>query len=132
MENRQISELMETSMQKIKEMIGANAIVGDPITTGDGTTLVPVSKVSFGFAGGGTEFGKKEPKPSPGSFGGGTGAGVHITPICFIVTKKDSVDILYISPPARTPLDSIIEKVPGVIDRFTEMFDKNKADEEAE
>ena len=129
MENRQISELMETSMQKIKEMIGANAIVGDPITTADGTTLVPVSKVSFGFAGGGTEFGKKAPKPSPGSFGGGTGAGVHITPICFIVTKKDSVDILYISPPARTSLDSIIDKVPGVIDRFTEMFDKNKSED---
>ena len=129
MENRQISELMETTMQKIREMIGANAIVGDPITTGDGMSLIPVSKVSFGFAGGGSEFAGKSPKPTAGGFGGGTGAGVHITPICFIVTKGDKVELLYITPPATTTVDRIIEKVPEVIDKLADFMDKEQPDD---
>jgi len=125
-EKHQISELMETTMQKIREMIGANAIVGDPISTGDGVTLIPVSKVQFGFAGGGTEFSKTSGKTDPGNFGGGTGAGVSIMPICFIVAKGDKIELLYINPPATTTVDRIIDMVPEVIDKISDFMEKGE------
>ena len=106
MDKRPISELMETTMQKIREMIDANTVVGEPITTGDGITLVPVSKVNVGFAGGGSDFSKKqEPKDA---FGGGFGAGVNIIPVAFIVAKGDNIRLLHIEPPAESTLDRLI------------------------
>jgi len=126
-EESKISDLMDTTMQKIRDMIGANAIVGDPIKTDDGVTLIPVSKVSFGFAGGGSEFGKNPP-PSARNFGGGTGAGAHITPICFIVAKGQSVEVVYINPPSAVTgtVDRIIDKVPEVIDKITDLLEKDE------
>ena len=127
MDNRPINDLMETTMQKVKEMIDANMIVGEPISTADGITLIPVSKLSFGFAGGGSDFAKK-PEPA-GAFGGGIGAGVNVTPIAFIIVKGDSVRLLHISPPAATTLDRVIETVPEVIDKISDFIDKKKQDE---
>jgi len=124
MENRQISELLETTMQKMREMIDANTIVGEPITTSDGITLIPVSKVSLGFTGGGTDFAKKNEQKH--GFGGGVGAGVNITPVAFLVAKGNDVDILYVTPTAMTSVDRIIETVPDVIDKITDFFEKNK------
>ena len=127
MENRPINDLMETTMQRVKEMIDANMIVGDPIVTADGVALIPVSKLSFGFAGGGSDFAKK-PEPA-GAFGGGIGAGVNVTPIAFIIVKGESVRLLHISPPAATTLDRVIETVPEVIDKISDFVDKKKKDE---
>ena len=127
MDKKPINDLMETTMQKVKEMIDANMIVGEPISTADGITLIPVSKLSFGFAGGGSDFAKK-PEPV-GAFGGGIGAGVNVTPIAFIIVKGDSVRLLHISPPAATTLDRVIETVPEVIDKISDFIDKKKTDE---
>ena len=124
MENRPISELMETTMQKMREMIDANTIVGEPITTSDGITLIPVSKVSFGFAGGGSDFSKKTEHKS--GFGGGTGAGVNITPVAFVIAKDGDVDMMYITPPVMSTVDRIIDTVPEVIDKITDFIDKDK------
>ena len=124
MEKQPISELMETTMQKIREMIDANTIVGEPITTPDGITLIPVSKVIFGFAGGGSDFSKK-PEHKNG-FGGGTGAGVNIIPVAFLVVKGEKVDMIYITPPATSTVDRIIETVPELIDKFSEFMNKDK------
>ena len=124
MEKRPISELMEATMQKVREMIDANTIVGDPITTADGVVLIPVSKLSFGFAGGGTDSAnKQEPRDA---FGGGIGAGVNITPIAFVIVKGDNIKLLHISPPAATTLDRLIETVPDVFDKVSDMMDKRK------
>lgn len=123
MEKRQISELMETTMQKVREMVDANTIIGQPITTGDGVTLIPVSKVTFGFAGGGTDFAKK---PGSDAFGGGAGAGVNIIPVAFIVVKNDNVRLLHVSPPGNSTVDRIIDTVPDVIDKVTDFINKNK------
>jgi len=123
MENRQISELMETTMQKIKEMIDANMIVGDPITTPDGITLIPVSKVSFGFGGGGSDFSQKNTKCG---FGGGSGAGVNIVPVAFMIVKGGETKLMYVTPSPMTTVDRIIETVPGVIDKVTEFLSKDK------
>lgn len=108
-------------MQKIREMIDANTIVGTPITTADGTTLIPVSKLSFGFAGGGGEVSTKHDKPG---FGGGTGAGVHVTPIAFVVQSGSKVDMLYIDPPATSTVEKIIDAVPEVLDKITDFIEK--------
>ena len=128
MDKRPISELMETTMQKAREMIDANTIVGEPITTADGITLIPVSKLTFGFAGGGSDYKKKSDPPD--AFGGGIGAGVNIIPVAFIVVKDDNVKLLHIAPPATSSLDRIIETVPEVIDKVSEMFKKDKQDDE--
>jgi len=126
MDKRPISDLMETTMQKVREMIDANTIVGEPISTADGITLIPVSKLCFGFVGGGSDFTKKkEPQPQD-AFGGGIGAGVNVVPIAFIVIKGDSVKLLHISPPAASTLDRIIETVPEVVDKMTDLIKKNK------
>ena len=129
MDKRPISELMETTMQKAREMIDANTIVGEPITTPDGITLIPVSKLTFGFAGGGSDYKKKQDPPD--AFGGGIGAGVNIIPVAFLVVKDENVKLLHISPPATSSLDRIIETVPEVIDKVTDLFKKDKQDEEA-
>ena len=124
MEKRPISDLMETTMQKVREMVDANTIVGEAISTPDGVTLIPVSKLSFGFAGGGSDFGKKQ--EASDAFGGGIGAGVNIVPVAFIVVKGDSVRLLHVSPPAASTLDRVIETVPEVIDKVTDLLNKEK------
>ena len=126
MDKRPISELMETTMQKIKEMIDANTIIGEAITTSDGVTLIPVSKLSFGFAGGGTDLARKQ--ETADAFGGGIGAGVSIVPVAFIVVKADSIKLLHVSPPAETTLDRLIETVPEVFDKVTDFVNKRKED----
>ena len=125
MEKRPISELMETTMQKIREMIDANTVVGEPITTSDGITLIPVSKVTLGFAGGGSDSSKKQDMKD--AFGGGIGAGVNVIPIAFIVVKGDSIKMLHVAPPTTSStLDKIIETVPDVFDKVTDLMNKNK------
>jgi len=127
MDNHPISDLMETTMQKIREMIDANTIVGEPITTADGITLVPVSKVSFGFVGGGSDCTQKSDQKF--GFGGGAGAGVNITPVAFIIVKGEDVEMMYITPPAMSSIDRIIDTVPEVIDKITDFIGKDKETE---
>jgi sporulation protein YtfJ len=124
MENRPVSDLMGTTMEKLKEMIDANAIVGEPISTADGITLIPVSKVSYGFVGGGSDFLKKPDSKS--GFGGGSGAGVNITPVAFIVIKNGNASMIYITPPELSTVDRIIDTVPEVMDKITDFLGKEK------
>jgi len=112
-------------MQKVKEMIDANTVVGEPITTVDGITLIPISKVSLGFAGGGSDSSKKQELRD--AFGGGIGAGVNIIPIAFIVVKGDNIKMLHVAPPTTSStIDKIIETVPDVFDKVTDLMNKNK------
>jgi len=108
----------------MREMIDANTIVGDPITTADGITLIPVSKVSFGFVGGGSDFSQKQ--ATKNGFGGGTGAGVNITPVAFMVVNGADVKLIYVTPPVMSTVDRIIETVPEVIDKVTDFIGKDK------
>jgi len=124
MDKRPISDLMETTMQKVREMIDANTIVGVPISTADGITLIPVSKLTFGFAGGGTDFERKH--EAPNGFGGGIGAGVKIEPVAFIVVKDESVKLLHVAPPAASTVDRIIETIPEMFDKVTDFIGKEK------
>lgn len=126
MDKHPIGDLMETTMQKIREMVDVNTIVGSPIITADGITLIPISKVSFGFASGGSDFQTKHQQQGQNNaFGGGSGAGVNIVPVAFLVVKGASIKLLNIAPPASTTVDRIIEMVPEVIDKVSELMNKD-------
>ena len=129
--NHPINDLMATTMQKIRDMVEVNTIVGQPISTPEGVTLIPISKLSFGFASGGSDFIPKNHKAGDSNtFGGGSGAGVNITPVAFLIIKGDSVRVLSVDPPAAATVDRIVETVPEVIDKVTDFLDKKKAEKE--
>ena len=124
--NHPLPDMMSGTMGKIREMVGANAIVGDPIILGDSVTIIPISKVSFGFAGGGSDFVPKSGSASDAPFGGGTGAGVNITPIAFLVYKDDNIRLLPIAAPASNTVDRILDQAPELLDRIGGIFDQRK------
>lgn len=121
-----MAEFLQTSMAKIKEMVDVNTIVGDPVTTPDGVTLVPVSRVSFGFGGGGGDLVKQR-----SGFAGGSGAAVRIEPIGFLVIRNGIVNMLNIQPPAANTFDRIVDLIPQLMDKAEQLRDK-KADDAAE
>ena len=118
-----LTSLMETSMGKIREMVDSNSIIGEPITTPDGVTLIPVSRLSFGFGCGGGDYGKQGPK-----FGGASTAGVKVEPVAFLVAKEGVTRVLPVAIPAVTTVDRVIEMVPEVMDRVENFIDKKKAE----
>ena len=118
-----INGLMDTTMKKIKEMIDVNTIIGDPITTPDGTTIIPVSKVSYGFASGGSDLPTK--KDNKDCFGGGSGAGVTINPVAFLYVSKGNGKLIPIEK-YDGAVDRIVGMVPEVLDKVSDMFKKNK------
>lgn len=122
-----MSEFLQASMSKIKELVDVNTVVGEPITTPDGVTLIPVSRVSLGFGHGGSDLVKQR-----SGFAGGNGAGVRIEPIGFLIVKEGSVRMLNILPPASTTIDRAIDMVPLVIDRVEQFLDKRADKKEAE
>jgi len=129
MDKHPIADLMEVTMRNIRSMIDVNTVVGQPITTPDGITLIPVSKLTFGFGSGGGDYvSKNQGSSSPNPFTGGSGAGATITPVAFLVIKDSNVKLVSIAPPANTTLDRVIELVPEVLDKVQEMIGKDKQD----
>lgn len=114
-----MAEFLQTSMSKIKEMVDVNTIVGDPVTTPDGVTLVPVSRVTFGFGGGGGDLVKQR-----SGFTGGSAAAVKIEPIGFLVIRNGVVNMLNIQPPASNTFDRIVDLIPQLMDKAEQMRDK--------
>ena len=129
MDNHPIENLMKSTMESIKDMIDVNTIVGDPIKSPDGTTIIPISKVCFGFASGGSEFTSiKAPDTSDKyPFGGGSGAGVTVKPVAFLVVKNDSIRLLSVDQ--QNTYDKIVDTVPQIFDIIKGMF-KDKCDKE--
>lgn len=116
MSENQLNGFLGVTMDKIKEMVDVNTAIGDPIPTQDGTTVIPISRVSYGFASGGTDLPSKA-QPNKGLFAGGSGAGITITPIAFLAVKNGSVRILQIEP-YFSPVDRALEKIPDVMDKL--------------
>ena len=116
--NHPLNEMMTSSMAKIKDMIDVNTVIGKPITTPDGVTLIPITKVSVGYGGGGSDFVTKNyPANRDNAFGGGAGAGVTITPMAFVVIRGESVRMLPVAEPASSAVGRIVELVPDILDR---------------
>lgn len=125
--NHPIHDLMETTMAKIREMVDTNTVVGQPIVTDDGVTLIPVSKLSFGFASGGSDFSNKS-QQAPKNFGGGAGAGVSVVPVAFLVVKDGNVKLISVAPPAADTAGRVVEMVPEIFDKVTSYIDKKSGD----
>lgn len=124
----QLSDLMASSMDKIREMVDSNTIIGQPIVTADGVTLIPVTRLSFGFGCGGGDYGKQA---GASHFGGGSTAGVRVEPVAFLVVKDGTTRVMPVALPAMTTADRVIEMVPQVMDRVENYIDRKKANGEA-
>ena len=121
MNEHPIEGLMDVTLEKIKSMVDSNTIIGNPINMPDGTLILPVSKVSFGFATGGSDFPSKTSKQL---FGGG-GAGVSISPIAFLVVRGNSVRMLQLADTSNS-VDRAIGMMPEMVDKVADLFGKNK------
>ena len=122
MNEHPIEGLMDVTLEKIKSMVDSNTIIGNPINMPDGTLILPVSKVSFGFATGGSDFPSKTSKQL---FGGGGGAGVSISPITFLVVRGNSVRMLQLADTSNS-VDRAIGMMPEMVDKVADLFGKNK------
>ena len=129
MSENQVNNLLGTTMEKIKQMVDVNTVIGDPVTTPDGTTVIPVSRVSYGFASGGTDLPSKA-QPASGLFAGGSGAGITISPIAFLTIREGKVRVLQIEP-YLSSVDRALEKVPEVVDKVSSLFSKGSEKEGA-
>ncbi len=123
-----IKGLMETAMQSIKEMVDVNTIVGQAVNAPDGTVIIPISKVSFGFGAGGSEFGDrtKDAVETSANFGGGSGGGAVIEPVAFMVVGNGQIRLMPIDK-TPSPVEEIMDKVPTLIDKAMEFFKKKEA-----
>ena len=129
MEKHPINDLMAVTMEKMREMVDSNTIVGEPIQTPDGVTLIPISRVNMGFGGGGGEFAAKN-AGQDGTLGAGIGAGVRIDPVAFLIVKDGVVRMMPVAVPAVGAVERVVEMVPEVIDRVSGFFKKEKPEEE--
>ena len=119
-----INDLLTTTMEKLRSAVDSNSIVGEPIHA-EGVTLIPVSRLSFGFATGGSDFAtKKVPAPN---FGGGSGAGVKLEPTAFLIVKGDNVRLLPVAPGPESAAERLIDMVPEVIDKVSGFVEKQQA-----
>ena len=120
-----IGSLMDTTMEKIKEMIDVNTIIGEPITSPDGTLIIPVSKVSYGFAAGGSDLPTK--KENKDCFGGGSGAGVTIQPVAFLTVYQGDVRLVSVDREEGTA-DKLVNMIPDVLKKVKGVFKKDKSE----
>ena len=124
-DKHEVENLMRSTMENLRDMIDVNTVIGEPVETKDGNCIIPISKVSFGFASGGSEFGEITTTPTDERypFGGGAGAGVTVKPVAFLVVKDDSVRLLPVD--YDTTVDRIVDSVPQIFD-FIKSLTKNK------
>lgn len=120
--SQKLPNMLENTIAKIREMVDANSVVGEPITAGD-VTIIPISKISIGYGGGGSDFTKKNTNQQETPFGGGVGAGVKVTPIAFLIIKEGSVRMLPVAAPANTTADRLVEMIPDTLDKITGFID---------
>ena len=120
-----IGSLMDTTMEKIKEMIDVNTFIGEPITSPDGTLIIPVSKVSYGFAAGGSDLPTK--KENKDCFGGGSGAGVTIQPVAFLTVYQGDVRLVSVDRDEGTA-DKLVNMIPDVLKKVKGVFKKDKSE----
>lgn len=126
-----INEVIGVTMNRVKELVDANTVVGEPIVTGEGVTIIPVSRVSVGFGSGGTDFASKNANASK-NFGGGTAAGVNVDPIAFLIVRKDTVRLLPCMNGPYGPVEKLVDMVPEIVDRFSSFAGKGKDDKAGE
>ena len=128
--SQNVPNMLQSTIERIREMVDVNSVIGEPITTPDGVTIIPVSKVSVGFGGGGSDYVSKNLNKQENPFGGGAGGGVKVTPVAFLIVKDGNVRMLPVATPANTTADRLVEQVPDVLDKIAAFIDSrtNKAE----
>ena len=119
MSDHPIKGLMDVTLEKIKSLVDVNTIIGDPVRVESGITLIPISKVTFGFASGGSDFPTKVPDKG---FGGGSGAGVSIQPVAFMIVGLNQIKMVPVNQ--TSPIDKLVDYVPDLIDKISQALDK--------
>jgi len=121
---------MKTAMESIKDMVDVNTIVGDPVETPDGTVIIPISRVAFGFAAGGGDFEPEEANEAQGnSFGGGSGAGVSVKPVGFLVCSPTN-GVRFLPVQGNLVYDRMLDLIPQVLNKIQSMLEKNKQEDD--
>lgn len=127
------SEIIKTALESIKTVLDANTVIGDPISTPAGTTIIPVSKITIGYASGGIDYMKKETplhngQPVFNNFGGGGGTGISVVPVAFIsIDAEGEAKILSMDAPVIAAPEDTVSKIISVIDRSPELIEKIKS-----
>ena len=114
--SQNLPNMLQDTISKIREMVDVNNVIGEPIVVGD-ITIIPVSKVSVGFGGGGSDYVKNVGTNEP--FGGGVGGGVKVNPICFLIVKDGNVRMMPVATPANTTADRVVEMIPDTLDKIS-------------
>lgn len=126
--SKKVSEVLESALTKVREMADANTVVGKPIAIGS-TTIIPVSTIKLGMASGGADMASKTAGLND-SFGGGLGCGMSVTPVALIIMQGETVRVQPIDQPAHTAAERIIEQIPQLVDKLTELLTPKKELEE--
>lgn len=121
--SQNLPNMLDSTIAKIRELVNANTVIGEAITTNDGITIIPVSKVSVGLGGGGSDFVSKNVNHQENPFGGGVAAGVNVTPVAFLVIKDGNVRMIPVAVPANTTVDRLVEMVPDTLDKIVSFVD---------
>lgn len=129
--SKTLPNMLENTIARIRELVDANSVVGQPITTPDGVTIIPVSKISVGVGGGGSDYVSKNGNQQENPFGGGAGGGVKVTPVAFLIVKDGNVRMMPVAAPANTTVDRLVEQIPDTLDRISAFIDERFPKKEA-
>jgi len=121
--SQNLPNMLDNTIAKIREMVNSNTVIGEPIVVGEDVTIIPVSNISIGLGGGGSDFVSKHPNQHENPFGGGVGAGVKVTPVAFLIVKDGNVRMLPVAVPANTTTDRLVEMIPDTLDKIASFIE---------
>lgn len=120
--SQKLPNMLDSTIAKVREMVDANTVIGEPIISGE-VTIIPVSKISIGLGGGGSDFASSKANQAEYPFGGGVAAGVKVTPVAFLIIKEGAVRMIPVATPANTTADRLVEMVPDTLDKIAAFVD---------
>lgn len=133
MADNKVNEIMDGTLEKIKSVVNVDTVMGSPISIADGTTIIPVCKLNYGFASGGSDIPSKHTNKAGGGtnsfFGGGSGASVSVDPVAFLIIKDGNVKVTQIEP-FTSSVDRLVQSAPDFIDKISSLFSKEEKIEE--
>lgn len=121
--SQNLPNMLNDTIAKIREMVNSNTVIGEPIHVGDDVTIIPVSNITIGLGGGGSDFVSKHPNQHENPFGGGVGAGIKVTPVAFLIVKEGNVRMLPVAHPANTTTDRLVEMIPDTLDKVVSFIE---------
>ena len=128
--SEKVPNMLDSTISKIRELVDGNSVIGEPIVTSDGATIIPVTNVSVGFGGGGSDFATKNSNQN-NAFGGGIAGGVKVTPVAFLVIREGNIRMIPVPTPANTTADRLLEMLPDTLDKIGEFIDSHTKKKDA-